>query len=319
MLKYFFFFLTLIAMVSCKRDSPLKVDVSQIEIDVDIERFEQAFYATSSDQLDRLKNDYSYLFPVQTPDSIWVSKMRNKDELELFGETQKLYSDFGVVKENLVKLFKHIKYYYPNFIAPKVITLTSNVDYENKVVYADSLLFISLDVYLGDSSKIYTDFPDYLKNNFKKERIAVDVAEAIAEVQIPFSNDRTFISRIIQEGKKKYLLDAYLPDESDALKIGYTQDQIDWADFNDVDIWKYFVQNEFLFSTEQELSRRFIDKAPFSKFYLENDNETPGSIGIWFGWQIVRAFMENTDTTVQDMLQLSNEEIFKRSKYKPTK
>jgi uncharacterized protein YjaZ len=74
-----------------------------------------------------------------------------------------------------------------------------------------------------------------------------------------------------------------------------------------------------LFSTDQELNRRFIDKAPFSKFYLENDSETPGSIGVWFGWQIVRAFMEKNAISLQEMLGTDNEDIFKRSKYKPTK
>ena len=97
------------------------------------------------------------------------------------------------------------------------------------------------------------------------------------------------------------------------------QEQIDWADYNDVDVWKYFIQNEFLFSTDQELSKRFIENAPFSKFYLANDNESPGKIGAWFGWQIVRAYMQNNNVTLQQMLQTDNEDIFKKSKYKPTK
>jgi len=35
------------------------------------------------------------------------------------------------------------------------------------------------------------------------------------------------------------------------------------------------------------------------------------------GWQIVRSFMENNEVTVSQLLNLSGDEIFKQSKYKP--
>jgi len=317
--KYIFFLSITILLAGCAKENKLDIDVSDIEVNMLIKRFDQEFYSGEASNLPELKNSYPYLFPAQNPDSIWVAKMQDKDEQELFAETQKLYRNFNDEEEQLTDLFKHVKYYYPNFNPPTIITLLTNVDYESRVIYADSLVLISLDMYLGKDSKIYEDFPMYIKNNFTKEHLIVDVAKEIANVQIQLSSDRTFISRIIHEGKKMYVLDAYLPKVSDAVKIGYSQEQIDWAEFNDQDVWKYFVQNNLLFSTDPELSRRFIDTAPFSKFYEANDNETPGSIGIWFGWQIVRAFMQNNIATLQELLKTNNEEIFKRSKYKPVK
>lgn len=319
MFKYISFIIIFLLMLNCGKENKLDINISDIDIKTTIKRFDQEFYTGSPSTLTELKNKYPYLFPEQNHDSIWIQKMQDKDEQELFAETQTVFSSFDEEKEKLTDLFKHIKYYYPDFKAPTIITLLTNVDYENKVVYADSLLFISLDMYLGNDSKIYQDFPDYIKNNFKKSHLIVDVAEAIAHVQIPYATNRSFISRILQEGKKKYLLDAYLPNVSDAEKMGYSPAQIDWALFNDEDVWKYFIQNKLLFSTDQELSRRFIDDAPFSKFYQANDSETPGKIGVWFGWQIIRAYMENNDTSLQELLKMNNEEIFKKSKYKPTK
>ncbi|MET2983767.1 gliding motility lipoprotein GldB [Aureibaculum conchae] len=319
MFKHLAILLLLIVFVNCQKKDKIEIDVSDIEVDVDIHRFDQAFYTATPDKLPELKTTYPYLFPAQNHDSIWIQKINDKDEQELYAETQKVFSNFSDQKERLEGLFKHIKYYYPEFKSPKIITLLSNVDYESRVVYADSLLFVSLDVYLGKDSKIYESFPNYIKQNFTKDHLIVDVANAITDVQLLFSSDRTFVSRMVQQGKKMYLLDAYLPSLGDAEKMGYTQEQIDWAEFNDEEVWKFFIQNKLLFSTEQELSRRFIDNAPFSKFYQANDNETPGSIGVWFGWQIVRAYMQNTDTSLQDMLKTKNEEIFKKSKYKPEK
>ena len=317
--RYVLLLITVVLLVSCKKESKLEIDVSDIEVNTIIKRFDQEFYTSPVSKLPQLKANYPYLFPSQNNDSIWVNKMQDNDEQELFAETEKLYSNFDDEEERLTNLFKHIMYYYPNFQPPTVITLLSNVDYNSSVVYADSLLFISLDVYLGKESEIYLDFPNYVKNNFTKEHLVVDVATAFSQVQIPISSDRSFISRLIQEGKKMYLLDAYLPNLSDAEKIGYTQEQIDWADFNDEDIWKYFVQNQLLFSSDQELSKRFIEEAPFSKFYQANDNDSPGRVGVWIGWQIVRAYMNKNNTSLKELLKTPNELIFKKSKYKPTK
>lgn len=319
MLRYVYLLIAFVSIISCTKKNNLQIDVSEIKINTEIKRFDQEFYKSPSSDLDELKTSYPYLFPLQNNDSIWVNKMKDKDEQELFAETQKLYSDFDYQKDRLTDLFKHIKYYFPDFEPPKVITLLSNVDYNNRVVYADSLLLISLDVYLGQESEIYLDFPNYVKANFTKDHLIVDVASRITDVQIPLSSNRTFISRLIQEGKKMYLLDTYLPKISDAEKIGYTQEQMDWADFNNQDIWKYFVQNELLFSSDQELSKRFIDQAPFSKFYQANDSDSPGRIGVWMGWQIVRSYMKNNDSSLKELLKKENEEIFKKSKYKPTK
>jgi len=319
MFKYVYLLITLVLLVSCAKKDNLDIDISDIDINTVIKRFDQDFYTSPISKLSELKNEYPYLFPAQNNDSIWVNKMQDKEEQELFAETEKLYNNFDSETDQLNDLFKHITYYYPDFNTPTVITLLSNVDYNSRVVYADSLLLISLDVYLGTESEIYLDFPYYVKNNFTKEHMVVDVANVITNVQIPLSPDRSFISRMIQEGKKLYLIDAYLPNLSDAEKIGFNQEQIVWADLNDQDIWKYFVQNEMLFSSDQELSKRFIDEAPFSKFYQANDNESPGSIGAWVGWQIVRAYMNNNDSTLQELLKISNEEIFKKSKYKPSK
>ena len=116
-----------------------------------------------------------------------------------------------------------------------------------------------------------------------------------------------------------YLLDLYLPAISDKLKIGYLEPKLDWAVANEEDIWKYFIERKLLFSTDTKLNKRFLDNAPFSKFYLENDNQSPGRIGIWLGWQIVRSYMQNNDVSLQQLLKINDLDLYKKSKYKPRK
>ena len=74
-----------------------------------------------------------------------------------------------------------------------------------------------------------------------------------------------------------------------------------------------------LYSSEQKLALRFINPAPFSKFYLEIDNDSPGQVGVWVGWQIVRAYMENSGASLEELLKTDAKEIFVKSKYKPKK
>jgi uncharacterized protein YjaZ len=84
-------------------------------------------------------------------------------------------------------------------------------------------------------------------------------------------------------------------------------------------MWRYFIEKELLYSDDQKLIPRFINMAPFSKFYLEIDNDTPGRVGAWIGWQIVRSYMENNKVSLQQLLNSNAKEIFEKSKYKPKK
>ncbi|RLK06978.1 gliding motility lipoprotein GldB [Tenacibaculum discolor] len=304
--------------ISCKNDesNKLGVDVSNINVNINLERFDVDFYTTKPNELNKTKEKYPMLFPPQ-PDSVWVNKINNKDERELFAETQKVFPDIEEEKGQLRSLFKHVKYYNPRFVSPKVITMLTNIDYNNRIVYTDSLLLISLDSYLGKEHEFYNDYPAYVKQNNTKEHIVVDVAKAIVGKQMLPSMARSFIDKMIYRGKKMYLLDAYLPNTSDALKIGYSQTKLDWAERNEEQIWMYFVEKDLLYSTSKDVDKRFLDLAPFSKFYMEEDSQSPGRIGEWIGWQIVRSYMQKNDVSLHKLLQTSEEEIFKNSRYKP--
>ena len=316
MARIFQFLLILALISSCGKEQTKAVDVSDVAVDFKVDRFEQKFYTTSEENFGSLKNQYAFMLSNQH-DSIWLKKIKNEDEQYLFKESERLFEDFAEVEEELTSLFKHIKYYNPKFKAPKVITHISDLDFEYPVIYSDSLLFISLDMYLGKDNIVYKSFPGYLSENYKKERIVVDVAKDIINQSYRKSRDRTFLYRMINEGKFLFLLDSYLPSVSDDLKMGYSREKLSFAEQNEIDIWKYFIENELLYSNDTDLNKRFIDSAPFSKFYLESDQETPGRIGVWIGWQIVRSYMKNNDVTLQQLLAEKPEEIYKKSKYKP--
>ncbi|PHQ56141.1 MAG: gliding motility lipoprotein GldB [Lutibacter sp.] len=316
--RLFVLIIILLALVSCQKETVKKVDVSNIEVAVLIDRFEQKFYNADKKTLPFLKKEYPYLFPPQN-DSIWLNKMNDVTERALFHKSEDIFKNLITEKAQITALFKHVKYYHSNFKAPKIITLITNLDYENKIIYADSLLFVSLDMYLGKSSEAYQDFPVYLSQNFDRSSLVVDMAEVISERYFMPSKKRQFIDLMINEGKKMFMIDCYLPSISNTKKIGYADAKLAWVAANESQLWKYFIENKLLFSTDPKLYTRFIANAPFSKFYIDIDKESPGRIGVWLGWQIVRSYMNNNNVTLQQLLLTSSEEIFKKSKYKPKK
>jgi gliding motility-associated lipoprotein GldB len=311
--------IVLFLSISCKNEIAKKVDVSNIEVAVSVIRFEQKFFEADEKTLPQLKNKFPYLFPAQN-DSIWLNKIKDKEERELYNKSQEVFGDFESEKTQIEDLFKHVKYEHPNFESPEIITLITNLDYQSKVVYADSLLFVSLDMYLGKNSEVYQDFPVYLSQNFDKSQLVIDMASAISDRYFTPEKSRQFLDMVIGAGKKMVMIDHYLPSVSNAQKIGYSEAEYEWAVANETQIWKYFIENKLLYSTDSKLVDRFMADAPFSKFYIDIDKESPGRIGVWLGWKIVAAYMNNNkDVTLRQLLQTDAEEIFNNSKYKPKK
>lgn len=308
----------MIAFVSCDKKSKDEKDVEAIPVEIKVRRFDKLFFETAPKDLGKLKKDYPFFFPAANEDSIWLNKMQDPLWRELYAEVQKKYSNFVAVQQELESLFKHIKYNFPETKTPKVITVISEMDYNNKVIYTDSLVIISLELYLGKEHKFY-QFPSYLKQNFEQKQIMPDVVASFAAKKIVPVTDDNLLSQMIYFGKQLYLKDLLLPDYNDADKMGYTSEQILWCEENESYMWRYFLENEMLYSDDSKLGNRFVNPAPFSKFYLEIDNESPGRVGAWIGWQIVRSYMKNNVVSIEQLLKMNAKEIFEKSKYKPKK
>lgn len=304
---------------ACKESDQIESEISKIDIDLKVERFDLDFANAKTVDLPKLKSDYPFLFSERIPDSIWVDRINDSLQKELSNEVEKTYSNFDDVHHDIASLFQHLKYYDKTFKVPRVITVTSDVDYRNKTIVTDTIVLISLDTYLGSEHHFYEGIQRFLTVNMKRSQIVSDLAANYSENYIFQNNPKTLLDDMIYFGKQLYFKDKMIPFKSDAVKIGYSVAQLDWANANESEIWRYFIERELLFSTDNSLAGRFIADAPFSKFYLELDSESPGKIGQYLGWQIVRSFMKNNDVPFMEMLQMNADEIFNNSKFKPRK
>ncbi|CAN5132849.1 gliding motility lipoprotein GldB [soil metagenome] len=319
MIKKAAFLLFVLLVISCSKQSRIEKEIERVPINFEMVRFDKEFAATTEESLPGLKAKYPYLFPEQFGDSIWIERIKDSIQIEINTEVEKIYKDFTAEEDKLHSLFQHIKYYFPAFDAPTVITITSEVDYRNKVLVTPEILFISLDTYLGKDHSFYMGIQAYLKKNFERNQIIPDVAAGYAGKFVPRPESKTFLAHMLYYGKMLYLKDLWLPKTPDEEKIGYTRDELQWAKENEEQIWRYFVERQILFDSNTELYSRFLYPAPFSKFYLELDNESPALLGQYIGWQIVRQYMDRTAVSVDELMRTDAETIFNTANYKPKK
>jgi gliding motility-associated lipoprotein GldB len=319
MKKSLILFISILTLLSCGSENKIEQEISKIPVALSVIRFEQEFAASNASDLPRLKKEFPMFFSARTPDSIWLNRMQEDLQQEVTQEISKKFPDAAMLTDEVGPLIQHIKYYFPRTKTPTIITLNNDVDYANSVIVADTLLLLSLDNFLGADHHFYTDMTKFISANFRPEQLLPSIASKYATKFVAPPSKGEFIEQLIYEGKKLYLQDIWLPELEDSEKIGYTQQQLDWAYTNEEQVWRYFVEKEVLFSTDAKLVPRFIALAPFSKFYLELDNQSPGMIGRFVGWQIVRSFMEKNDVTPQQLMVYDARALYNASKYKPKK
>ncbi|WP_445954805.1 gliding motility lipoprotein GldB [Yeosuana sp.] len=312
--------LVVLVVFSCNRDHQSEQEIEKIPMDVKIERFDKMFSDVNLGNLSKLKQGYPFMFSKKYVDSFWIARTKDTLQIKLLNEVLKVFPEMNKEENDINSLFKHIKFYFPEFSPPRVITTTSFIDYRNRIIVTDTIALISIDSYLGSDHEFYEGIQKYIKEDFKRDHIVVDLATEYANKYIYQKQNKTLLDEMIYFGKQLYFKDKVIPFKTESARIGYTEAQLDWAHVNESYIWRYFVERELLFSTDSKLPSRFINPAPFTKFYLEEiDSESPGRLGQYMGWQIVKAYMQNNKISLKEMLITSPEEIFNNSKFKPNK
>ena len=305
----------LLFIVNCTSSPHPKQD-DLPDFDIDLIRFEQHFFGDLERPLEQLKSQYLYFFPSQTPDSVWQAKRTDSLQQILFQAT-KIISDKDLYTRT-ENVLQHAKHYFPKEKLPhKVITLLTDVNYGLRAVDADSLLLISVDTYLGASHPLYEGIPQYIKNKLIFAHLEAELVDALSDRFIPQLNSSVFLNRIVQHGKRLLLHDYFAPHLNPHSHIQYTQSQWEWAIEHESDVWRYFIDNELLFSTDKSLRFRFLSASPYSKFYSYLDENSPGRIGQWIGYRMLKKYQKRTGASLQEVLSANAQEILKKSRYNP--
>ncbi|WP_207426810.1 gliding motility lipoprotein GldB [Pedobacter sp. SYSU D00535] len=331
------FFLIALIFVACKDRK--EVDVSKIELDISIERFDKDLStltaenaAAKSPELQKKYGQFyvdfmSEMLSVGDPADPYFlrnlqSVLNNPDYENLKKEIRAKFPDLGETEEELENAFKHVKYYYPEQKIPKVVAFFSGFSVQTPI--GNDYIGIGLDMFLGANSKFYPalrqSIPLYISRRFTPENITPRVMETfVREEMFPEPDSlNTYLDRMIYNGKIMYFMDAVMPKVVDSLKIGYSAQQQEWADNFEPQIWGYFLEQNLVYETDFMKIQKYLSEAPFTPGIGER-NESAPKLGIFIGWQIVKAYMdENPKLTLQELMKTTDYQmILNKSKYKP--
>jgi hypothetical protein len=323
-------------------------DVSGIKVSLATERFDKDFFNIDTiapeKSLSDLRVKYPSFLPIfinyilglgplkdDNPAAYDGSKQFFRLTKPLYDSVQRIYSNTEDLQRGFEEAFRYVKYYFPSYKNPdKIITLVGPIDglaqmgtdHSTNFIGPD-FLGISLQFYLGKNFSAYNDeyfitnvAPQYRSRRFEKQYIVPDAMKLVVDDLFPDNTTgKPLIEQIIEKGKQWWLLDKFLPLSADSLKTGYTQKQLAWCKINEGLIWNYIVTNENLYTVDPVSIQTYIGESPSTQNMPE---ASPGNLGPWVGWQIVKKFAQNNAAlTPEQVMKSDAKKILEEAKYKP--
>ncbi len=323
----------LLFSVGCKDDRHLP-DVSNIQVDIKLQRFEQDLFRLDTLNLEagmqQMTAKYPALFPLfainiihdqtnpkETPAEAISGFLHAPEVYHLNDTVQHLYGDLGWLERDLTQMFKYYKYYFPRKPVPQVATIISEFG-TDAFTAGDSLCGIGLDMFLGETFAGYNPeiFPDYIRRQFKREYIPLRLAKAVTQNLVEAPPGQRLLDLMLYNGKQLYIVDCLLPLVADSMKMGYTRAQMEGSEANEPQAWARLLSQNLLYSTDYGKFKKLVTPSPNAPILFQ---EAPGEIGNWIGWQIVRSYMKrHPETSMEELLNFSDAQKFlEAAKYKP--
>ncbi len=316
---------------TCNRTKEDKIDAPKLDttVKIHIHRYEKALFSLNKNdlqnELKRIKPEFHFFLNADLNDQANIKQLSdyiNDPQMqENFVAVQNKFKDISNIERQLSCALTYFKYYFPDRCIPNVYTYIGGMDFENPIIYADSVLIIALDMYLGENYKLYTLYglPQFMKYGMSEEYITRDCIKAMADYYCYTDlKNATCLDNMAYNGKVLYFIDAMLPETQDTIKIKYSTKQLAWCYDNESNMWAYFIHNNMLYSKDYNIYKKFFDPGPFTTAFAKT---SPSRTGAWLGWRIMRKYMKTTDELNLKKLidEKDAQKILTISKYKPKK
>ena len=327
----------IIVMCGCKgRNIP---NVSGIKIKLELQRFEKDFFSADTNHIDQSLEQLHQKYPLffqdflfnilalpPQPDSVEAVKQQVisfiRSYKPLKDSSDEIFKEVSITEKEARRGLQFVKYYFPSYKLPsKLITFIGPINSYGNILTTDALA-VGLQLYMGKNFSVYQSregqelYPAYISQRFEKEYIPVNCIKTIVDDMFPDNNaGKPLVEQMLQAGKRLYVLDHLMPETADTLKTGYTQKQLEGCYANEATIWSYFVQNDLLYATDPSVTRDYMNDAPLTQAF---GKDSPGFIGQFTGWQIVKKWMaKNEKISLEELLKTDPKTIFMQAKYKP--
>ena len=324
-------------------------DVSGTKVNLETRRFEQDFFSIDTIDIASSIITLEKKYPHFTADFVQNILGLDMDSLLIRGNAQDsavrlfihdyrpvkdssdaVFKNFGKETDEIKKGLQFVKYYFPQYKLPKsIVTFIGpiNANFETSFgtqgdILTSEGLGVGLQLHLGKNFSLYKSregqeqYPAYLSDNFDAEHIPVNCMRNIIDDLFPYRpNGKALIEQMIEKGKRIYILTKFLPYTHEYLCFGYTERQLKDSYTNEAVIWDFFLNNNLLFNSEQNVIKNYIGESPKTQ---ELGEDSPGNIGTFTGMQIVKKYIEKFPaTTLTELMKTGAGEIYNKAKYKP--
>ncbi len=324
-------FIILSLFLACSND-PFKISIANVKIKLDFLNLDSALRNSTEKELLTLKSkfkrnnssllDYTFGYCIggnMQTDSSYINGIRrfySNNYIQRLGVTiKKTHGDFSSEKKELLIAFRRLKAFFPREKTPKTIYFI-NSSFSASVFSSEKEIAIGVERYLGSNVKVIKELPTnqfytWIKNGMKKEYLSRDVMAGWLMTHYCTETSENYASEMMRWGKILYITQGTLPNVKTNTILRYTNKQFNWAIKNEGVFWKYLVENELLFKTDEKTRSNLLNEGPFTGGLPE---ESPDRLGQFLGWRIVKQYMENHSISLSQLKKITYNELLQNYK-----
>jgi hypothetical protein len=171
------------------------------------------------------------------------------------------------------------------------------------IVFVDDIMLIALNHYLGSTYPGYSRWPEYQRITKSPDFLPYDLAEALVasnNVFVGDTNKATVLNLMLYNGAITEAKMRLVEDADEAHALGYTDEQMQWLNVNERELWQSLVGKNLLYDVSDFTKEKLIDPTPATSILSAN---APGRVGRFLGYKIVKAYLKhNPDKKLKHLL-----------------
>ncbi|MCB0794192.1 MAG: hypothetical protein KDB88_05600 [Flavobacteriales bacterium] len=232
--------------------------------------------------------------PVDDPRlAIGLSRFVNEpDWIEVQRRIEEVFGDWEEEIEGLEEAFGRLHTAFPDSIIPQIVLYNAGFNYG--IFPTDSSLGIGVEWFIGRDHPVVQalapeQFPHYLKERMVPAMLVPSAVKGWLLVHYQADQrGMDLLERMVHRGKVLVLLEALLPTTERHLLFGYSPDQLAWCEANELNIWRELVSKELIYTKDDREIARLLSDGPFTHGF---PRESPGNLGEWLGYNMVRSYL----------------------------
>lgn len=316
-------------------DSRWKADIAKVEYNGEILRLDKAVFSLddgfSEKDLMLLKPDYGDFLDIYLINIMQIGSADNPMTANLFARflndpdwialqelIEKKHPNLEKESAGLENAFKRYAVHFQETDLPKIVAYNSGF---NVGIYPEkNYLGIGLEWYSGNDLEIFKRlppdlFPQYKRDKMMPEFMAINALKGWLYMTYQDKlHGESLLNRMAFAGKIHFIASVLMEEVSDRQLLNYTQQQIEWCERQEYEVWKYLLENDLIFSEGAKEVSTLMNDGPFTPGMPP---ESPGGVGNYIGYKMIKSFMERSkEVSLEQLINMENDREFLNN-YKP--